>query len=84
MALRVTLRGAQWPEAYVRFGQPVAAAELPAALQRELAALDHDLQTSDPERPLAGYLRAVPGRQSRSARLDLPSRLLTLITGDRA
>ncbi|WP_221089307.1 lysophospholipid acyltransferase family protein [Deinococcus aquaedulcis] len=84
VALRVTLRGAQWPEAYARFGQPVAAAELPAALQRELAALDHDLQTSDPERPLAGYLRAVPGRQSRSARLDLPSRLLTLITGDRA
>ncbi|PTA67392.1 lysophospholipid acyltransferase family protein [Deinococcus arcticus] len=84
VALRVTLRGAQWPEAHVRFGPPVSAADLPAAIQHELAALDAELLASDPERPLAGYLRAVPGRQSRSARVDLPSRLLTFITGDRA
>lgn len=52
-------------------------------LQRELAALDAELLDSDPETPPAGYLRAVPGRASRSERVDLPSRLLIWITGDR-
>ncbi|GGS28103.1 1-acyl-sn-glycerol-3-phosphate acyltransferase [Deinococcus knuensis] len=83
VALRVVMRGAQAPEAFVRFGWPVTGAALEDALQRELAALDAELLDSDPEAPPAGYLRAVPGRASRSERVDLPSRLLTLITGDR-
>ncbi|WP_240501110.1 1-acyl-sn-glycerol-3-phosphate acyltransferase [Deinococcus sp. LM3] len=83
VALRVVMRGAQAPEAFVRFGWPVAGPDLEGALQRELAALNAELLDSDPEAPPAGYLRAVPGRASRSERVDLPSRLLTWITGDR-
>ncbi|WP_418514481.1 lysophospholipid acyltransferase family protein [Deinococcus sp. RM] len=84
VALRVVLRGAQFPEGYVRVGPPVAAAELPDALAALLAELDADLLGSDPEAPLAGYLRLVPGRASRSDRVDWPSRLLAWLTGDRA
>lgn len=84
VALRVVLRGAQWPEAYLRFGPPVTAGELAGALAQHLAALDADLHRSVPEEPLAGYLRLVPGRASRSVRVDPASRLLAWLTGDRA
>ena len=88
VALRAVMRGGQWPEAYVRLGAAVPADELHpatihAAITHELAALDAELDSSDPEQPLAGYLRAVPGRASGSDHVDWPSRLLTLITGDR-
>ncbi|GAA5513497.1 hypothetical protein Dcar01_02235 [Deinococcus carri] len=83
VALRVALRGGQSPEAYLRFGPAVAAPDLAAALSSELAALDADLADSDPERPLAGYLRLTRGRASDHERLDWPSRALTWLTGDR-
>ncbi|MFC4454369.1 lysophospholipid acyltransferase family protein [Deinococcus sonorensis] len=83
VALRVVLRGQQWPEAYLSFGAPVPAAELPDALGGLLTTLDHDLQTSDPEAPLAGYLCLSRGRLSQQQRLDLPSRALARLTGDR-
>lgn len=81
VALRVVLRGGQWPEAYLRVG--AATTDLPAALAHELSLLDADLQTSDPEQPLAGYLRVMTGRSSGSDRVDWPAHLLTLVTGDR-
>ncbi|SMB95903.1 lysophospholipid acyltransferase family protein [Deinococcus hopiensis] len=83
VALRVVLRGRQFPEAYVRFGPPVEEADLRGALAHELAALDADLSAVDPERPLGGYLRILRGRESDQERLDLPSRLLVRLSGDR-
>ena len=66
----------------MRFGRPVGGAELEAALTRELAALDAELLNSDPEAPLAGYLRMSGGQANVQERLDLPSRLLARLTGD--
>ncbi|GMA15856.1 1-acyl-sn-glycerol-3-phosphate acyltransferase [Deinococcus metallilatus] len=83
VALRVVLRGGQYPEAYLRFGRAVGAPDLVAALSRELAALEADLAGSDPEQPLAGYLRLTAGRASDHERLDWPSRALARLTGDR-
>lgn len=83
LALRVVLRGGQFPEAYLRFGQVSGETHLREALARELAALDAELLASDPERPLAGYLCLTAGRASDSERLDLPGRLLARLTGDR-
>ncbi len=81
VALRVVLRGGQWPEAYLRIG--AATTDLAGALAHELSVLDSELAASDPEQPLAGYLRVMAGRASGSDEVDWPSRLLTLITGDR-
>ncbi|WP_245872743.1 lysophospholipid acyltransferase family protein [Deinococcus planocerae] len=83
VALRVTLRGAQHPEAYARFGRAVEGPGLEDALTRELAALDAELRESDPEAPLAGYLRLAGGRVSAQERLDLPGRALAWLTGER-
>ncbi len=82
VALRVVMRGAQQPEAYLRFGPATDAGGLEAALTAELAALDAELATSDPEQPLAGYLRFSAPRGSQNERLAGASRLLTRVTGD--
>ncbi|MFK7600981.1 lysophospholipid acyltransferase family protein [Deinococcus sp. SM5_A1] len=81
VALRVVMRGGQWPEAYLRIGK--ATTDLSAALAHELNLLDAELASSDPEQPLAGYLRVMRGRTSGTETVDWPARLLTLITGDR-
>ncbi|WP_309569922.1 lysophospholipid acyltransferase family protein [Deinococcus sp.] len=83
VALRVVMRGGQYPDAYVRVGLPVEAAGLTSAITRELDALDTEIGSSDPEQPLAGYLRAVTGRTSVNERVDWPARLLARVTGDR-
>lgn len=83
LALRVVLRGGQQPEAYVRFGPPISEALLPQTLARELALLDAELSDSDPEQPLAGYLRVCGQRVTPDDPVSLPARMLTLITGDR-
>ncbi|MFB9991762.1 lysophospholipid acyltransferase family protein [Deinococcus oregonensis] len=83
VALRVVLRGAQQPEAYLRFGSPVSEALLPQALSRELALLDAELADADPEQPLAGYLRVCGRRVTPDDPVSLPARMLTWITGDR-
>ncbi|QFP78449.1 1-acyl-sn-glycerol-3-phosphate acyltransferase [Deinococcus sp. AJ005] len=80
VALRVVMRGGQWPEAYLRIG--AAKTDLAEALAHELSLLDAELASSDPEQPLAGYLRVMAGRASGSDEVDWPARLLTLITGD--
>ncbi|MDV6373611.1 lysophospholipid acyltransferase family protein [Deinococcus arenicola] len=80
VALRVVMRGGQWPEAYLRIGG--ATTDLTGALTHELGLLDAELAASDPEQPLAGYLRVMRGRSSGSDTVDWPARLLTLITGD--
>lgn len=65
LAVRVVLRGAQHPEAYLSFGPVVADhAELDVALRRELAALDRLLAETDPETVPAGFERWVAGARS--------------------
>ncbi|WP_424950439.1 lysophospholipid acyltransferase family protein [Deinococcus sp.] len=83
VALRVVLRGQQQPEAYLRFGQATDAAGLQEALAHELSVLDAELLGSDPEAPLAGYLRMSRPRGSQNERLAGLSRLLAWVTGDR-
>jgi 1-acyl-sn-glycerol-3-phosphate acyltransferase len=83
VALRVVMRGQQQPEAYLRFGQAVGADELPEALAHELAVLDAELQVSDPEQPLAGYLCMSRPKGSQNERLAGLGRLMAQVTGDR-
>jgi 1-acyl-sn-glycerol-3-phosphate acyltransferase len=82
LALRVTMRGQQQPEAYLRFGGPVQADELETALTRELAVLDAELASSDPEQPLAGFLRVSKPKGSQNERLAGASTWLARISGD--
>lgn len=83
VALRVVLRGQQQPEAYLRFGPPVEAEALHAALAHQLELLESELHGSDPEQALAGYLRVSGSGGSQNERLAGLSRLLARVTGDR-
>jgi 1-acyl-sn-glycerol-3-phosphate acyltransferase len=82
LALRVIMRGQQQPEAYLRFGKSVKLKELAAAMTHELAVLDTELLTSDPEQPLAGYLRVSRPKGSQNQRLAGASTWLARISGD--
>ena len=83
VALRVVMRGQQQPEAYLRFGAATTAEGLASALAGELALLDAELLSSDPEQPLAGYLKVVGRGGSQNERLAGAGRLLAWVTGDR-
>ncbi|WP_161882465.1 lysophospholipid acyltransferase family protein [Deinococcus alpinitundrae] len=80
VALRVVLRGQTRPEAYLRFGQAVTGPELARALQAELDLLDAELLGSDPEQPLAGYLRFTGGPSLHDGQPDLAVRWLAHLT----
>lgn len=81
VALRVVMRGAQWPEAFVRFGPPCPGDSLPAALNELLAQLDADLARTSPDHPPSGYLRWVQGQASTHDEVSLASRWLTRLAG---
>lgn len=81
VALRVVVRGAQWPEAYVRVGTPCGPADLADRLRHEVAALDEELRHSDPDVPLPGYVPGVQGRGSVHDRVSWPARLLSRMAG---
>ncbi|WP_293911716.1 lysophospholipid acyltransferase family protein [Deinococcus sp.] len=81
-ALRVVMRGQTQPEAYLRFGAPVSSPELEEALRHELKLLDAELASSDPEQPLAGYLRMVGSRSFRADTPSLSARMLARLTRD--
>ncbi len=83
VALRVVMRGQQQPEAYLRFGRPVGADKLQAALAHELTVLDAELLSSDPEQPLAGYLKVVGRGGSQNERLAGAGKFLAWVTGER-
>ncbi len=83
VALRVVMRGQQQPEAYLRFGAATTAEGLASALAGELALLDAELLNSDPEQPLAGYLKVVGRGGSQNERLAGAGKLLAWVTGDR-
>lgn len=75
VAVRVALRGGQRPEAYVRVGEAISAADpdvgetLAAALAGSLARLDGELREADPERVPSGYVRWLRGAASTDRRL---------------
>lgn len=81
VAVRVVMRGAQWPEAFVRFGLPCPPPDLKTTLNALLAGLDADLRSTQPDFPPAGYLRWVTGRASLHDEVSLPSRLLIRLGG---
>ncbi|PNY82979.1 1-acyl-sn-glycerol-3-phosphate acyltransferase [Deinococcus koreensis] len=85
VGIRVVMRGARKPEAYLRVGPAARPGELAQGIEAELRALDAELAASDPEQPLAGYLRVSgkPAQGGPDTRPDWASRLLTLVTGDR-
>lgn len=72
LALRVTVRGAQYPEALVSLGEPVAPdldrdtinKTYLEAINSLLEGIDHDLQHSNPEAPPTGYQPWLEGQQS--------------------
>ncbi|MHA0039394.1 1-acyl-sn-glycerol-3-phosphate acyltransferase [Deinococcus sp. PESE-13] len=80
VGLRVLVRGAQKPEAFVRFAPPTPPADLAGALRAAVARLDADLHAADPDLPPAGYLRWVRGASSVHDRPGLPTRLLARLT----
>jgi hypothetical protein len=77
VAVRVLLRGGQYPEAYVVFnevdagGRPLAVTErLRARLRQDLHDTDRLSAHADPRQPLPGFARAVRGRRSWDQRVD--------------
>lgn len=81
VALRVVVRAAPAPEAFVRFGGPCPPGELPARLRALLEAQDADLAQAEVDRPPAGYLRRVHGLAARPDEDTLPVRLLRRLGG---
>ncbi len=81
VAVRVSVRGQQRPEAFLRFGAALApdAPDLERALADALdvlvRSLDADLAAADPEAPPAGYTRWLSGRASTDRRLAWGVRL---------
>ncbi len=77
VTVRVMMRGGQYPEAYVVFGEVDAGGPLPEVTRRLQARLREDLGSvdrlsahADPRRPLPGFTRAVRGRRSWDERVD--------------
>jgi 1-acyl-sn-glycerol-3-phosphate acyltransferase len=77
VAVRVLIRGGQYPEAYVVFGEvgpdgPLQAVteQLRERLRQDLHDLDCLSAHTDPRRPLPGFARVVRGRRSWDQRID--------------
>ena len=80
VAVRVLMRGRQYPEAYVVISEVGAAgqlSEIPAITERlrhqlreDLADLDQLNARAEPGQPLPGFARAVRGRRSWDERVD--------------
>jgi 1-acyl-sn-glycerol-3-phosphate acyltransferase len=77
VAVRVLIRGGQYPEAYVVFGEVGADGSLQAVTERLHERLRQDLHDldclsthTDPRQPLPGFACAVRGRRSWDQRID--------------
>lgn len=77
VAVRVLLRGGQFPEAYVTFsevgagGRPAEVTErLSGRLREDLAGIDRLGAQADARLPLPGFTRVVRGRRSWDERID--------------
>jgi 1-acyl-sn-glycerol-3-phosphate acyltransferase len=83
VAVRVLLRGGQYPEAYVTFseiragGPPAEVTErLHERLHEDLAGVDRLGAQADARQPLPGFTRVVRGRRSWDERIDVARDLL--------
>lgn len=83
LAIRVVMRGAERPEAYLLLGQPIAPCDTPEAtlarcaaeLNRMLGELDGQLRAAPAEVPLAGFEAWTPLRRSFHEHFDWLRRL---------
>jgi hypothetical protein len=82
-AVRILLRGGQYPEAYVAFSKVDASGPSPEVTERLRERLREDLgdvdrlnAQVDPRQPLPGFSRVVRGRQSWDQRVDAARGLL--------
>lgn len=76
VAFRVTLRGAQYPEAFLLLGEPGAPEDIGDALNALLEKLETDLAEADPETPLPGYTPWSEGTSSLHERVAWLGKLL--------
>lgn len=85
VAVRVVLRGQELPEAYVVFGEPLAAdlEGLERSLNRMLSDLDGQIGAALPEEPLPGFRLVLPGRKSTHERMALWGLALARLTRER-
>jgi 1-acyl-sn-glycerol-3-phosphate acyltransferase len=77
VAVRVLMRGRQYPEAYVVFSEVDADGPLPEVtgrlrerLRKDLSKVDRLNATTEPVQPLPGFSRALAGRRSWDQRVD--------------
>lgn len=76
VAMRVTVRGAEHPEAFLLLGDPVPAPRVQAALNTLLSGLDAELAAADPEAPPPGFTSWSGGARSTHERAAWVGRLL--------
>jgi len=76
VALRVTVRGAEHPEAFLLLGDPIPAPEVQAALNALLDTLDAELAAADPEAQLPGFTPWGGGARSTHERAAWVGKLL--------
>jgi len=69
VAVRVTSRGHQYPEAFVDIAPEVTPADLSAALSARLSGLDAALLQASPREPLPGFRCVISGRTSWDERI---------------
>jgi 1-acyl-sn-glycerol-3-phosphate acyltransferase len=79
LAIRTALRGHEFPEAYLRLGEPCSGRQLPSQLAHLVSQTDLLAQVSDPERPLPGFSLLLRGRSSSSERLGAANRALEIL-----
>jgi len=82
-AVRVLLRGGQYPEAYVQVGEvgtggsrAEVTGRLEERLREDLAGIDRLGATADSGQPLPGFTRVVRGRRSWDERVDVARGIL--------
>ncbi len=85
VASRVALRGHEFAEAYLAFGEPLGPDlnRLRLQLEQMLTELDHQIRTAPAEEPLPGFERRIAGRQSTHERMAGWGAALGKLTGGR-
>ncbi len=85
VASRVALRGHEFAEAYLVFGEPLGPDlnRLRLQLEQMLTELDHQIRTAPAEEPLPGFERRIAGRKSTHERMAGWGAALGKLTGGR-